>query len=149
MISVSQLSPSRLPRSKQSPARCSDGIISTFGLQEGGYCGPEYQKDDWVRHIFDCDTDQEITTAHHLALAVRDKSLPSDEAMLVEYGSIRAPTEHEKLQLLGVYVDLMERHRVTTKKIHRWVSEGDLAFYIQATFTKLPNESRGSHYAWL
>ncbi|KAF9499291.1 hypothetical protein BDN71DRAFT_1524918 [Pleurotus eryngii] len=63
------------------------------------YCSADCQKDDWVRHIFDCDTNQEITTAHHLALAIRDKSLPTDHVTLVEYGFTRAPTKHEKLQL--------------------------------------------------
>ncbi|KAJ8689537.1 hypothetical protein PTI98_012435 [Pleurotus ostreatus] len=125
------------------------GFKRCSACKKAWYCSPGCQKDDWVRHIFDCDTNQEITAAHHLALAVRDKSLPTDHATLVEYGFTRAPTEHAKLQLLGVYVDLMERHQVTTKKIHRWVSEGDLAYYIQATFTKLPDVSRGSHYAWL
>ncbi|KAL4265869.1 MUB1/samB family protein [Pleurotus pulmonarius] len=113
------------------------------------YCGPECQKDDWVRHIFDCDTNQEITTAHHLALAVRDKSLPSDEATLVEYGFTRAPTAYAKSQLLGVYVDLMEQHRVTTKRIHRWASEGELLSHVRATFDGLPEECHGSYYPWL
>ncbi|KDQ23119.1 hypothetical protein PLEOSDRAFT_1108754 [Pleurotus ostreatus PC15] len=119
------------------------------GCKKVWYCGPECQKDDWVRHIFDCDTNQKITTAHHLALAVRDKSLPVDDATLVEYGFTRAPTAYAKSQLLGVYVDLVERYHVPTKRIHRWASEDVLLSNISETFERFAEESHGPHYPWL
>ncbi|KAF4566104.1 hypothetical protein EYR36_011519 [Pleurotus pulmonarius] len=119
------------------------------GCKKVWYCGTECQKEDWVRHIFDCDANQKITTAHHLALAVRDKSLPLDDATLGEYGFTRASSAYEKSRLLGVYVDLVELYRVPTKRIQRWASESVLLLNICKTYERFPEESRGRHYQWL
>ncbi|KAG1746941.1 hypothetical protein EDB19DRAFT_1688545, partial [Suillus lakei] len=42
------------------------------GCHKVWYCSVSYQKSVWVQHIFACKPRRPITTADHLALAVRN-----------------------------------------------------------------------------
>ncbi|KAG2065957.1 hypothetical protein BDR04DRAFT_1107640 [Suillus decipiens] len=120
------------------------------GCHKAWYCSVACQKSHWVPHIFDCKPRRPITTADHLALAVRNNLLPQDTQTCEDYGFERAFTVENRSKLLGLYIGLMDPGRIgiPPKTINDWRVRGVLVEEIKAAYYKIPAEFRGGYFPW-
>ncbi|KAF8558321.1 hypothetical protein OG21DRAFT_1504373 [Imleria badia] len=118
------------------------------GCRKVCYCSTACQDYDWVYHIFDCNPRRPINTADYLARAARDDVLPVHPQTCEDYGFDRAITDEEKSKLISLYIGLIIYLRIPPKTIHNWRVRGELVDQIKATYTKLPEESRGEYFPW-
>ncbi|KAJ7762405.1 hypothetical protein DFH07DRAFT_814279 [Mycena maculata] len=123
--------------------RCSGCTLST-----AWYCSGSCQRHDWVEHIFQCNPRRNITTTDHLALAVRTNLFPEDLQTCKDFGFAKAFSVENRSKLLGVYIGLIERIGVSPKTIRQWQQHGSLVENIKATFSTIPERSRGGYYPW-
>jgi hypothetical protein len=130
--------------------RESSGLKRCSGCHKVWYCSVTCQKSDWVPHIFECKPRRPITTADHLALAVRNNLLPQDTQTCEDYGFARAFTAEKRSKLLGLYIGLMSSVfiGIPSKTIHDWRVKGVLVEEIKAAYYKIPAESRGEYFPW-
>ncbi|KAG1852431.1 hypothetical protein DFJ58DRAFT_411380 [Suillus subalutaceus] len=130
--------------------RESSNLKRCSGCHKVWYCSVTCQKSHWVRHIFACKPRRPITTADHLALAVRNNDLPQDPQTCEDYGFDRAFTVENRCNLLGLYIGLMDPNRIgiTPKTIDDWRVRGVLVEEIKAAYYKIPTESRGGYFPW-
>lgn len=112
------------------------------------YCSKECQKSYWVVHIFDCNPRRKITTADHLALAVYARCPPSDPQTAEDYGFHQIVSVEHQVELLELYIWLIEQLDVNPKKIHEWRIGGTLIEEIKAAFEAVPENLRGDKYSW-
>ncbi|KAG1746942.1 hypothetical protein EDB19DRAFT_1926927 [Suillus lakei] len=118
------------------------------GCHKVWYCSTTCQKSNWVRHIFACKPRRPITTADHLALAVRNNLLPQDPQTSKDYGFECAFTAENRSNLLGLYIGLIERMGIPAKTINDWRVRGVLVEEIKAAYYKIPAEFRGGYFPW-
>ncbi|KAG0692608.1 hypothetical protein DFH29DRAFT_839651 [Suillus ampliporus] len=118
------------------------------GCRKVWYCSPDCQRSAWVRHIFTCKPRRPITTADHLALAVRNNLFPQDVQTCKDYGFDRAFTVENRSKLLGLYIGLMERMDIPAKTINDWRVRGVLVEEIKAAYDKIPAQYRGGYFPW-
>lgn len=120
------------------------------GCQKVWYCNKECQTSNWVRHIFKCKPHRPINTADHLALAVYEDLLPTDAQTLKEWGFDKAaffePSGPSKL--FGVYVGLINYHKIKPQQLHKWRVGGTLLAEIKAAYDDIPPPARGEYYSW-
>lgn len=136
---------------RQCTACCeSSDLKRCSGCHKAWYCSVACQKSHWVEHIFACKPRRSITTADHLALAVRNNLFPQDTQTCEDYGFERAFTAENRSKLLGLYIGLMDPGRIgiPTKTIHDWRVRGVLVEEIKAAYYKLPAGSRGNYFPW-
>ncbi|KAG1756132.1 hypothetical protein EDD22DRAFT_912570 [Suillus occidentalis] len=117
---------------------------------ESGIAPSPCQKYDWVPHIFACKPRRAITTADHLALAVRNNLFPQDTQTCEDYGFERAFTAENRSKLLGLYIGLMDPGLmgIPSKTINDWRVRGVLVEEIKAAYYKIPAETRGNYFPW-
>ncbi|KAJ7757491.1 hypothetical protein B0H16DRAFT_1885519 [Mycena metata] len=113
--------------------RCSGCTLST-----AWYCSAECQRENWVKHIFECNPRRSITTTDHLARAVTQHLFPEDPQTVKDFGFSRAFSMENRRNLLGLYIGLIERLKVSPKKIQQWQAAGTLVPNIKATFEAIP-----------
>ncbi|KAF8641256.1 hypothetical protein AX16_010104 [Volvariella volvacea WC 439] len=119
------------------------------GCHKVYYCSKKCQTRDWLRHIFDCKP-ADVTTAHRLALAVREDLLPQDQQTCEDYGFDRAFSVENRTMLFGLYVGLIKYNDVKPKTLHKWRLQGGatLVREIKRVFERLSPASRGGYYTW-
>ncbi|KAF8558340.1 hypothetical protein OG21DRAFT_1504392 [Imleria badia] len=118
------------------------------GCQKVYYCSTACQKEDWVRHIFDCKPRRPINTADYLALAVHQNLLPGHPQTCEDYGFNRTFTAEDKSKLGGLYIGLIKVLKIPPKTIHDWRVRGVLVDEIKATYYKIPEDRRGRYFPW-
>ncbi|KAJ3569498.1 hypothetical protein NP233_g5010 [Leucocoprinus birnbaumii] len=123
------------------PKRCG-------ACKKAWYCSPACQKHDWVRHIFECNPSREITTADHLALAVRQGVTPEHVDTVSDYGFLSTVSRRDTIMLFGVYVGLLDVLGVKPLILHKWRKEGTLVENIEKEFDQIPEDLRGDYYLW-
>ncbi|KAG2112458.1 hypothetical protein BD769DRAFT_1364456 [Suillus cothurnatus] len=103
-----------------------------------------------VPHIFTWKSHRSITTADHLALAVRNDLFPQDPQTCKDYGFERALTVENRSMLLGLYIGLMHPGRmgIPPQTINDWRVRGVLVEEIKVAYYKIPAESRGGYFPW-
>ncbi|KAI0319913.1 hypothetical protein OF83DRAFT_703415 [Amylostereum chailletii] len=127
------------------------GTRRCSGCQRAWYCSEECQQYDWVCHIFDCNPSRPITTADHLALAIRREIPPDDPQTRADYGFEKAITGEKMTMLLGLYFGLMDPDLLGVKPhtLHKWRVKGILVQEIKNTFEGMPpTQSKGGYYPW-
>ncbi|KAG1746939.1 hypothetical protein EDB19DRAFT_1688539 [Suillus lakei] len=135
---------------KCNACRESSNLKRCSGCHKVWYCSVSCQKSHWVRHIFTCKPRRPITTADHLALAVRNNLFPQDPQTCEDYGFERAFTPENRSKLLGLYIGLMDlgRMEIPAKTINDWRVRGVLVEEIKAAYHKLPADNRGGYFPW-
>ncbi|KIK46118.1 hypothetical protein CY34DRAFT_800828 [Suillus luteus UH-Slu-Lm8-n1] len=128
----------------------SSNLKRCSGCHKIWYCSVTCQKYDWVPHIFACKPRRPITTADHLALAVREDLFPQDPQTCKDYGFERAFTPQDRSKLLGLYIGLMDPGLlgIPSKTINDWRVRGVLVEEIKAAYYKIPAETRGNYFPW-
>jgi len=103
-----------------------------------------------VSHIFAWKRRRSITTADHLALAVRNNLFPQDPQTCKDYGFERAFTVENRSKLLGLYIGLMHPGYIgiPPQTINDWRVRGVLVEEIKAAYYKIPTEFRGIYFPW-
>ncbi|KAK7063765.1 MYND-type domain-containing protein [Favolaschia claudopus] len=123
--------------------RCASCTVPT-----AWYCSSQCQRRNWVEHIFECNPRRNITTADYLALAIHKKMFPDDPQTCQDFGFTKAFSIENQSRLLGLYVGLIERLKISPKTVRQWQLEGTLIDNIKTSFSSLPAQSRGSYYPW-
>ncbi|KAG2338796.1 hypothetical protein BDR05DRAFT_917909 [Suillus weaverae] len=126
------------------------GLKRCAGCHKVWYCSVPCQKSDWVPHIFACKPRRPITTADHLALAVRNNLFPQDTQTCKDFGFEHAFTVENRSNLLGLYIGLMGSGHIgiPPKTINDWRVRGVLVEEIKAAYYKIPAEFRGAYFPW-
>ncbi|KAF7347379.1 MYND-type domain-containing protein [Mycena venus] len=128
---------------KPASKRCASCTLST-----AWYCSADCQRRNWIEHIFECNPRRNINTSDYLALAVHKNLFPDDPQTCEDFGFARAFSIENRSSLLGLYIGLIERLKISPKKIRQWQVEGTLVENIKATFSTVPAHSRGRYYPW-
>ncbi|TEB29652.1 hypothetical protein FA13DRAFT_620319 [Coprinellus micaceus] len=117
------------------------------------YCGRECQERSWETHIFDCVTHEPIKSYHHLARAIREDLIPTNQSTLQEWGFDRAQYSAGPINglscLLGVYGDMIKAGGHRAKALDQWRRKGSLFTEIKKTYEAIPEGYRGGYYQWL
>ncbi|KAI0742194.1 hypothetical protein BC629DRAFT_254024 [Irpex lacteus] len=120
------------------------------GCQKVWYCSKDCQTAIWHRHIFECKPRRPINTADHLALAVYDDLLPTDQETLKDWGIDKAGLYSPRgpSMIFGLYVGLIKYCDVKPQQLHKWRLQGRLIPEIKAIYEAIPTHARGGYYAW-
>ena len=138
--------------------RCCSGCKRVY------YCSTHCQEDDWVEHKFVCNPGRyPITTADHLALAVRQDMFPGNRQTCEDYGFNRVHTDDEETNLLGLYIGmlihLLMRSSQRAYRPHQNLEDSSqdhsqmacswsVVDKIKATYYKIPEDRRGEYFPW-
>lgn len=118
------------------------------GCSSVSYCSVVCQKTNWANHKVSCNPKKYATTADYLAAAVKDNVFPDHPETCRDYGFTKAFTMEDRVNLLGLYIGLIERMGIKAKEIHSWRVGGTLVKNIHEAFSALLPGQRGGYYPW-
>ncbi|RIA80046.1 hypothetical protein C1645_793327 [Glomus cerebriforme] len=106
------------------------------------YCSPLCQKKDYANHVLDCPQRSADILVKN---AIGDK-LPTNKAVLYEYGFSNFFSLHDKSMLLGLYIGLIVHLNCNASQIHSWWINGELPLNIKKTYDDAGVNS--GYYQW-
>lgn len=96
-----------------------------------------------VTHIFHCSPGRPIDSADYLVMYCIKNEFPVPD--LVEgFGFERCQSQNDWIMLFGLYIGLVNYHNVSSRSLHQWQQENDLARNICKTFEGRSN----GYYKW-
>lgn len=127
------------------------GSYTCTGCKKRRYCGKKCQERSWETHIFDCDAKKPIKSFHHLARAISQDLLPTDQQTIDEWGFDRACFSQDggPNMLFGLYTGLIRYLDIPAKTLDQWRKKGVLLQEIKKAYETLPANSRGGYFPWL
>jgi hypothetical protein len=106
------------------------------------YCSTSCQKKDYPKHVVDCPS----RSADILVRNVFDDKMPTNIAVLFEYGFGNCVYPGEDTNLLGLYIGLIKYIGCTASQLHSWWESGNLAEKVKKAYDDAHNNS--FYYQW-
>ncbi|CAB4433794.1 unnamed protein product [Rhizophagus irregularis] len=98
--------------------------------QKRYYCSAFCQKKDYTNHKIDCPP----RSADILVKNANENLMPTNIAVLYEYGFINCMQKQDKTMLLGLYIGLITIIGCSASQIHSWWENGELSIKIKETY---------------
>src|SRR6266542_3119758 len=106
------------------------------------YCSPSCQKKDYKNHVLDCPP----RSADILVKNVFADTIPTNTAVLYEYGFINCFNPRDQSKLLGLYIGLIKIIGCSASQIHSWWENGELPLNIKKAYDDAGANSE--YYQW-
>lgn len=94
------------------------------------YCSQSCQKKDYPNHVLDCPR----RSADILVKNVFQSLMPTNIAVLYEYGFENCNNAEDRTKLLGLYIGLIKIIGCSASQVHSWWESGELSINIKKTY---------------
>src|SRR6266542_2731596 len=92
------------------------------------YCSRPCQKKDYKKHVLSCSPQR---SADILVKNAFEDLIPTDVAVLYEYGFYNCTNPQDRSNLLGLYIGLIKFLECSASQLHSWWESGNLASKIK------------------
>ncbi len=118
------------------------------GCKAVWYCSKRCQREDWRRHIFDCN--RPIPTAYYLSRAVFADLIPVHAQTRQDFGFDKAELLGGTAQsyLLGLGIGVIQYMEVPVNEVQKWQAEGRMVEGVKAVFAQIPPRAQGDYFRW-
>lgn len=121
------------------------------GCKKAWYCSQVCQKEQWRRHIFDCNPKRPIATVYYLSRACFEDLIPVHVQTRRDFGFEKAKElvgGRAQSMLLGLWIGVFRYLDVPEKEVQKWQAEGRMVEAVKAEFARIPPQAQGGYFQW-